>query len=281
MKPRTIALDGTAASGKSTIGCELARRLGYLYLDTGVMYRAATWAALNAGIDVADEEAVSEATEAMLLEILPPTIDDGRQVTVLVNGADVTWLIRSPEVNANVSQVSCYRRVRQILTEQQRQLARKGPVVMAGRDIGTVVLPDADLKIFTVASVEERARRRYQECLERGETVDYDQVLASVERRDKMDRENPVSPMVPAPDAIVIDTDNLSKKEVLQKIESLIERENASKTNLKTTDSRHRPSDVQTGVDGGYLGQSECERPRDRSGVHQSQRNGLRGHSGR
>ncbi len=223
MKPLTIALDGSAASGKSTLGSALAHKLNYLFLDTGVMYRAVTWAALKAGINTQDEAAVSALAEKLSLQILPPTKNDGRQATVLVDNTDVTWRIRSPEVNANVSQVSSYPRVRQILTAQQREIARRGPVVMVGRDIGTVVLPHADLKIFTVASVEVRAQRRYEECKKRGEAVNYNELLASMLRRDKLDKEKAISPMVPAPDAIIINTDNLSKEAVLAKVTDLIE----------------------------------------------------------
>ncbi|MFQ5578943.1 MAG: (d)CMP kinase [Anaerolineae bacterium] len=222
MKPLTIAIDGSAASGKSTLGQTLAHRLNYLYLDTGVMYRAVTWAALNATLDVSDEAAVSNLAATMKLEIAPPTVNDGRQATVWVDGQDVTWLIRKAAVNDHVSQVSCYSKVRQILTDRQRQIARAGPVVMVGRDIGTVVLPDADLKIFTVASVEVRAKRRYKECLEREQEVDFDQLLAAMIRRDRLDARNPIAPMVPAPDAVVINTDNLSQAEVLKKVEALI-----------------------------------------------------------
>ncbi len=223
MKPRIIAIDGSAASGKSTLADALAGRLKYLHLDTGVMYRAITWAALKQNVDINDEAAVSELAEKTDLQLLPPQVDDGRQTTILVNGRDVTRLIRSREVNANVSQVSSYPRVRQVLTRQQRKIAQQGPVVMAGRDIGTVVLPDADLKLFIVASAEVRARRRHLECLERGETVDFDDLLASIIRRDKLDREKPISPMIPAPDAIIINTDGLSQQEVLEKVMTLVE----------------------------------------------------------
>jgi cytidylate kinase len=221
-QPRTIAIDGSAASGKSTLGNVLAKRLNYLYLDTGVMYRSVTWAVLKANIDVADEARVSELAQKIDLKLSPPTLDDGRQYTVLVNGQDITWLIRSPEVDVNVSKVSAYLGVRQAMISRQREIAQKGPVVMVGRDIGTVVLPDADLKIFIRASLEVRAKRRHQECLKRDEKVSYDEILAAMARRDQQDRERTHSPMVPAPDAIIIDTDHLTSEQVLQKVESLI-----------------------------------------------------------
>ncbi|HEY85357.1 MAG TPA: (d)CMP kinase [Chloroflexi bacterium] len=223
MKPRTVAIDGSAASGKSTLASALAGRLKYLYLDTGVMYRAVTWAALKQNVDINDEAAVSELAEKIDLQILPSEVDDGRQATILVNGRDVTWLIRGPEVNVNVSQVSSYPRVRQVLTRQQRKIAQQGPVVMAGRDIGTVVLPNADLKLFIVASAEVRARRRHLECIERGETLNFDELLASIIRRDKLDREKPISPMIPAQDAVIINTDGLSQQAVLERVLALME----------------------------------------------------------
>lgn len=224
MKPQTIAIDGSAASGKSTLGGALAQKLNYLYLDTGVMYRAVTWAAQNRQIDVSDEVAVSALAEAIDLQILPPSgeITDGRQATILVDGVDVTWLIHSPEVSQDASQVSSYPGVRRVMTEQQRRIARQGPVVMAGRDIGTVVLPDADLKLFTVASVEVRAKRRYEEYRRRGVEIDFDQLVAAMARRDKLDEEKPISPMVPAADAIIIHTDTLSREAVLELVEDLI-----------------------------------------------------------
>jgi cytidylate kinase len=221
-KPSTITIDGPAAAGKSTIGELLAQRLGYLYLDTGAMYRAVTWVALEQGIDIADEEAITALAERVEINITQPTVDDGRQYTVYANGQDVTWQIRRPEVDANVSPVSAYPGVRQALTEQQRRIGRRGCIVMMGRDIGTVVLPDADLKIYLGATVEERARRRYQEIIERGEVADYGEILASMRRRDKIDSEREAAPLRPAGDAVIIDTTRLSIAEVLAKVEELV-----------------------------------------------------------
>ncbi|MFQ6100211.1 MAG: (d)CMP kinase [Anaerolineae bacterium] len=216
-------MDGPAASGKSTIGELLARRLGYLYFDTGVMYRAVTWAALSRGIPIADEAAVTALAERLDIDVIPPTVDDGRQYTVLADGVDVTWAIRTPEVDANVSPVSAYGGVRLALVPQQRRVAAGGPVVMVGRDIGTVVLPDADLKIYLDASVEERARRRWRELRTRGEEADYEAVLAAMHRRDEIDSNREVSPLCAAEDAIVVDTTNLSIEEVLARVERLVE----------------------------------------------------------
>jgi len=221
-KPSTIAIDGTVASGKSTIGGLLAERLGYTYLDTGAMYRAVTWVALEDGIDIADEEAITGLAESVEINITLPTVDDGRQYTVYADGQDVTWQIRRTEVNANVSPVSAYPGVRKALTDQQRQIGGQGRIVMVGRDIGTVVLAEANLKIYLDATVEERARRRYREILERGEEADYEEVLAAMRRRDKIDSEREAAPLRPAGDAIIIDTTELSIAEVLAKVEELV-----------------------------------------------------------
>lgn len=223
MRPSTIAIDGTAASGKSTIGELLARRLGYLYFDTGAMYRAVTWVALQRGIDVDDEAAITALANEVEISITRPTVDDGRQYTVYAGGEDVTWQIRYPEVDANVSPVSAYPGVREALTHQQRRIGRKGRVVMVGRDIGTVVMPDADLKIYLDATVEERANRRYKELLERGESADYGEVLAAMRRRDKIDSEREAAPLRPAEDAIIIDTTEMRVEEVLGRAMDLVE----------------------------------------------------------
>jgi len=222
-RPSTIAIDGPAASGKSTIGGLLAERLGYLYLDTGAMYRAVTWAALQKGVDVSDEMAISALASTLNIEIARPEEHDGRQYTVFVDGEDVTWQIRDPEVDRHVSAVSAYAGVREALTEQQRRIAEQGSVVMVGRDIGTVVIPDADLKIYLDASPEVRARRRYLEILERGEQVDYESILQDMRLRDRIDSQRQVAPLRAADDAVRVDTDNLSIAEVLRVVERLVE----------------------------------------------------------
>lgn len=220
--PSTIAIDGTAASGKSTVGALLAQSLGYLYFDTGVMYRAVTWAALDHQLDASDVEQVSQLAERLTIDVLPDGPDDGRQYTVLAAGQDVTWDIRSPEVEKHVSLVSSYPRVRAALTAQQRRIAADGRVVMVGRDIGTVVLPDADLKIFLRASAEERARRRYGDSLAQGQQADFDEILTAIRERDKQDIERPISPLVPAKDAVIVDTDELSIEEVVARLSELV-----------------------------------------------------------
>lgn len=218
-KPSRIAIDGPVASGKSTIGELLAKRLNYIYFDTGVMYRAVTWVALQRGIDLADERQVTTLAEDIHIQVTQPTVADGRQYTVYADGEDVTWQIRRPEVERGVSPVSAYPGVRTALTAQQRRIGLTGQVVMVGRDIGTVVMPDADLKIYLDASVEERARRRYQEIRDRGEPAEYECVLRDIRRRDKIDSERETAPLRAASDAIIIDTTELGVAEVLAEVE--------------------------------------------------------------
>jgi cytidylate kinase len=226
MKPTIIAIDGPAASGKSTIAAALARKLNYLYFDTGVMYRAATWAALDRGVVISDEAAVTQLTESLQIDVEPPSVNDGRQVDVLCDGVDVTWAIRSPEVDANVSPVSVYPGVRSALTAQQRRIGLRGHVVMVGRDIGTVVLPEAPLKIYLDASAEERARRRYAEVQARGDQAQtYEAILENVKQRDAIDSGRATAPLKAAPDAVIIDSTSLSVDEVVAQVEQLIAEE--------------------------------------------------------
>lgn len=217
-----IAIDGPAASGKSTVGAAVADSLGYLYFDTGAMYRAATWLALDRGVPVADEAKVTALAEEAEIDVLPAgDADDGRQYTVLVNGQDVTWAIREPAVANNVSQVSTYAGVRVAMVAQQRRVAGRGRMVMVGRDIGTVVLPDAPLKIYLDASPEERARRRWQEEQARGGQRDYEAVLAEVRRRDAIDSTRAVAPLRPAADAVIVDSTALTIGQVVTRIVAL------------------------------------------------------------
>jgi len=218
----TVAIDGPAGSGKSTVGAILAARLGYLYFDTGVMYRAVTWAALDRGTPIADEPAVTRLAESLLIEVTLPTLDDGRQYTVLADGQDVTWEIRGPEVNRFVSAVSAYQGVRAALTRQQRRIGAHGHVVMVGRDISTVVFPGAPVKIFLDATPEERARRRHLEQKERGTPSDYQSVLEDLRRRDRIDSSREAAPLRVAEDAVVIDSTQMSVDEVVARAEALI-----------------------------------------------------------
>jgi cytidylate kinase len=222
-RPTTIAIDGPAASGKSTIGYELAQQLGYLYFDTGVMYRAVTWVALQQGVDILDEAAVTALARQVRIDVVPPTVDDGRQYTVFADSQDVTWAIRSAEVDASVSPVSAYAGVRRSLVAQQRRISDQGRVVMVGRDIGTVVLPSADLKLYLDAQVEARAMRRYHQLVARHQQADYDSVLTAMQRRDRIDSGREVSPLRPAEDAIIIDTSDLSVQEVLELVTGLVQ----------------------------------------------------------
>jgi len=212
----TIAIDGPAASGKSTLGMRMAERLSYLYLDTGVMYRAVTLVALERNVPAEAEAAVGEIARSIDIVVRLPTIDDQRQYDVLIDGEDVTWEIRSPGVDANVSLVSSYPVVRQEMTRIQRQIGLEGNVVMVGRDIGTVVLPEADLKIYLDASLEERAQRRTMECQQRGEHVEFEESLRMMRERDHFDSTRDLAPLTPAADAVVLDTTDKTADEVLE-----------------------------------------------------------------
>lgn len=220
--PKIIAIDGPAASGKSTIAEKLAAELGYLYFDTGVMYRAVTLAALREFNTVQDEQAVNELAQRVRIDVLTPSAADGRLYDVLLDDEDVTWAIRQPEVDRNVSQVSAYPIVREAMTEQQRRIGCRGSVIMVGRDIGTVVFPDAELKIYLDASVEERARRRYDEVHNRGQQASYEEILEAMRRRDHMDSSRAVAPLKPADDAIILNTDGLDICEVLKLVKGLV-----------------------------------------------------------
>ena len=177
---------------------------------------------MERAIPIADEEALGRLAESLLIEVIPPTIQDGRQYTVLADNVDITWAIREPIVNRFVSPVSTYRRVRAALTAQQRRIGASGAVVMVGRDIGSVVLPEAEIKVYLDASLEERTRRRLQEALLRGQSLSYDDVLADLQRRDHSDSTRSEAPLSVAPGAVVIDTTYLSIDEVVAQIELLM-----------------------------------------------------------
>lgn len=222
IKAAVIAIDGPAASGKSTLGEKLAEYLGYLNFDTGVMYRTVTYAAITRLGSVDDEGRVSQLANEIQIDVRRPTLADGRKYDVLLDGVDVTWDIRQPKVEEHVSQVSAYREVRRAMTEQQRRIGRRGNVVMVGRDIGTVVFPDAMLKVYLDASVEERARRRFEEVCGRGEQACYAEILASMRRRDQIDSTRTVAPLKPAEDAVRINTDGMDILEVLEQVKKLL-----------------------------------------------------------
>jgi CMP/dCMP kinase len=187
------------------------------------MYRAVTCVALARAITIEDEAAVTALAEQIRIDLLPPTLSDGRQFTILADGQDITWGIRSREVDQNVSPVSTYVGVRAAMTRQQRRIGQRGHIVMVGRDIGTVVLPEADLKVYLDASEEERARRRYRERVERGEPVEFDTVLREIQRRDRIDSSRSVAPLKKAQDAIYLDSTEMSVHQVVARIVELIE----------------------------------------------------------
>jgi cytidylate kinase len=220
--PSIVAIDGPAASGKSTIGLRLAKALGYLFFDTGVMYRAITWLALERGIDIYDKAAVTALAEEAQIDVAPASKSDGRVCDVLINGQDVTWEIRRRKVDENVSIISAYPGVRQIMSQQQRRIGQRGNIVMVGRDIGTVVLPDADLKIYLDATAEERAKRRFDELRARGSKANYDEILERVIERDRIDSTRDVAPLRAAEDAVVLDSDKLTADEVFEQVLALV-----------------------------------------------------------
>lgn len=222
-RPNTIAIDGPAASGKSTAGEMLALRLGYLFFDTGILYRAVTLAALQQLHAVGDEQRVDRLAEEVQIDVRKPSLEDGRKVDVYLDGVDVTWDIRTPTVEADVSQVSAYPGVRLAMIDQQRRIGRRGQVVMIGRDIGTVVLPDADLKVYLDASAEERARRRYAENIKRGIDTPYEEILRSIRNRDTIDSTRAVAPLKPADDAVIVNTDGMTIDEVVDRLYALVE----------------------------------------------------------
>lgn len=214
-----IAIDGPAGSGKSTVGQQLAQRLGYLYFDTGVMYRAMTLACLQRGLAVEDQQAVEALAQRVAIDVRGPSVPDGRQYDVVLESTDVTWALRSPEVEADVSQISAYAGVRRAMSARQREIGLRGRVVMVGRDIGTIVLPEADLKVYLDASDKERARRRWREAEARGEAVgSYEDVLRAMRERDRIDSTREVAPLKTAGDAVIVDSTYLSVEQVVERV---------------------------------------------------------------
>ncbi|MBU3706531.1 MAG: (d)CMP kinase [Mycobacterium sp.] len=213
-----IAIDGPAGTGKSSVSRGLARKLGARYLDTGSMYRIVTLAMLRAGVDLTDPQAIAAASDVAL------TVgDDPDTEQALLGAEDVTAAIRTDEVTRAVSAVSAVPAVRSKLVRLQQEVARgHGSVVVEGRDIGTVVLPDADLKIFLTASAETRARRRNEQNIAAGLADDYETVLADVQRRDHLDSTRTVSPLRAADDAVVVDTSEMSRDEVIDRLYRLV-----------------------------------------------------------
>ena len=217
-KKISIAIDGPAAAGKSTVAKIIAKRLSYLYIDTGAMYRALTYLALQQGIALDDEQALISLLKNTYIDLKPS--EQGQ--LVFVNGEDVTNVIRSEEVTNAVSLVAKHPLVREEMVARQRALAKNGGVVMDGRDIGTYVLPDAEVKIFLKASVEERAKRRHAENIARGFPSDLETLKKEIARRDRIDSEREVAPLKKAEDAIEIDTTSLSIEEVVDRIMEIV-----------------------------------------------------------
>ena len=215
-KISTIAIDGPVASGKTTVGMALAQELGYSFIDTGLMYRAVTWMSLFIGADLENEKWVTEISGSTNIEV---NVDHrSKESRIIVNGSDVTNQLRNRDVELGVSIVSSFSGVRLVMVEQQRRLASFGNIVMVGRDIGTVVVPDADLKIFLTASIGERSNRRYREKMLAGEVVSISQVREDTRRRDELDSGRSDSPLEMGTGAYVLDTDNMDLGQVVQDI---------------------------------------------------------------
>ncbi|MEC9489965.1 MAG: (d)CMP kinase [Halanaerobiales bacterium] len=211
-----IAIDGPGGAGKSTIAKLLAKKLNYLHLDTGAMYRALTLAAIKNNIDFDQKNKLVELAKSIDI-----TFDKNGEI--FLNGENVTEEIRTAEVNNHVSQIASIKGVREVLVDKQQQLAQSNMVVMDGRDITTVVLPEAEYKFFLTASLEERAKRRYQETKSKDKDADFEKIKKSIARRDKLDSERKHSPLKKAEDAILVDTTNLSIDQVLDKMITIIE----------------------------------------------------------
>lgn len=215
-----IAIDGPAASGKSTTAKMLANRLGYLYIDTGAMYRAVTLAFLRSKIALDDVAAIVDLIDGIEIELKQKK----NCIHTYLNKEDVSEEIRLPKITAVISQLSAYAQIREIMVKKQRILAQKGGIVMDGRDIGTVVLPDADVKIFMHADIGKRAKRRYNELKDRGINVDYNEIKAEIIRRDTIDSSRNISPLKPAYDAHIIDTSELSIEQQVSQVIDIIKR---------------------------------------------------------
>lgn len=215
MKTIIIAIDGPAAAGKSTIAKQVANKLNFTYIDTGAMYRAVTFYCLKNNIDCENEQLVSQCLNNINIKLT-------KDYKVFLNNEDVTFEIRSREVNANVSYIASYKEVRLFLVEEQRKMAKNQSVVMDGRDIGSYVLPNADVKIFQIASSETRALRRYKENLEKGIKGSYESILKEIEKRDFIDSHRDFAPLTKTEDAFVLDTSTMSIEEVVEEVLNII-----------------------------------------------------------
>ena len=209
-----IAIDGPAGSGKSTVAKFIAKRLNYRYIDTGAMYRAVAWSAEKKDIDLSDENAVGQWVTQLKIEFVADPA--GQQVKV--NGENATGLLKNEVVGRGAAKVAAQKRVREILVAKQQEIGRSGNVVMDGRDIGTQVFPNAELKFFMDADAEERGKRRYLELKEKNLDVDLENIIAEIKQRDHEDRTRSISPLCPAEDAIKIDTTKFAIEEVIDKV---------------------------------------------------------------
>jgi cytidylate kinase len=218
LEPQLIAIDGPVAVGKSSVGSLLAKRLGYVFFDTGMIYRAFTWKVLKSGMPPEDKEKLCGLATTTEFDFVP---SKQGTLSVFIDGEDVSSKLLRPEIEGLVALIAKVAGVREVMVLQQRNLAQRGKVIMAGRDIGTVVLPWAELKIFLTASTEERAKRRHGELLKRGENSSLETVLADLKRRDEMDINRTISPLKPAEGAVIINTENLSLEQVVDRIYTL------------------------------------------------------------
>lgn len=219
-----IAIDGPAAAGKSTVAKKVAEKLGITYIDTGAMYRAFTWYAMEKGVDCENEQACVSLIPEVSIELKPGHI-------VLCNGKDVSFLIREPRVSANVSYIASYKEIRLFLVEQQRKMAEHDSVVMDGRDIGTYVLPNADVKIYQIASVETRAVRRYEENIGKGMDCTLEEIVNDVRKRDYIDSHRDFAPLKPAVDSVLLDTSFLTIEESVEAVLDIIQKKTGERFN--------------------------------------------------
>jgi len=217
-KKLTIAIDGPSGAGKSTVAKSLAKRLGYVYIDTGAMYRSVALRAKERGISPEDKLALSQLASSLRITF----VTDGEQTHVLCNGKDVTEAIRTPEISRLASTISKQKELREVLVQMQREMGREGGVILEGRDIGTVVFPDAEVKFYLDAVGEERVKRRYHEMIEKGMKVDFKETLEELMQRDHHDMHRDHSPLKKAEDAMFIDTTHWSVKEVVAKMVRII-----------------------------------------------------------
>lgn len=224
MRPRrpVVAIDGPTAAGKSTVARGVARRLGLLYVNTGAMYRSVAIAALRRRVDLGDADAVTRLADSIVIELRPAATGGELGNRVLVDGEDVTEAIRTPEASDGASRVSVIPGVRTAMVARQRAMGADGGVVMEGRDIGTVVFPDADVKVFLKASLEARARRRHAELLARGQVVDLEEVRRTEAERDRRDETRAHSPLRPAEGAVVLDSTTMTADEVVEAVVRLV-----------------------------------------------------------